>query len=183
MATNLKEVENTDVVLLEFARFTGPGTRMYRSPKPGEVDDLALPPMRWVQIDPQYARSGTFMRDKKNKVFQVIKADSTPEDIDLTVPGDIDVDLDPAQRELIRIITLTVSKTIKPEFISAISIANLVGPAGIPQSNSSVTVDYLKNRHRPFLMGLEAVELRFQKRKELLTLVKAQLAKIGKLPG
>ena len=66
--------------VLEFARYGGPGTIMYPSPRPTDVRDLSLPAMRWVQVDPAYRFSGVFARDKKNKVFETVKSGASPDD-------------------------------------------------------------------------------------------------------
>lgn len=175
--------EQTNVELLEFARFTGPGTRMYPSPKPGEVKDLVLPPMKWVQVDPVYLRNGVFMRDRNNKTFVMVQGTASPEDLDLSIPEEIDRSLSADQRELVREITLPLAKEIKPEHRYALEMANLVGETGIPQANASVTVEYLRTRQRPLLMAVADVEKRYQKRKALLALITTQLARIAKMPG
>lgn len=179
---SVKDLEAQE--LLEFARFTGPGTRLYRSPKPDEVEDIALPPMKWVQIDPIYKRSGTFQRDRRNKLFEVLEATGAPDDIDFSIPDSLFDRLDAGQREMVRMITISVEKTPKPEYLAAVSLSDMVdGETGLPRANTWVTVEYLKNNHRLFLMALEAVEKRFQKRKTLLSLIAKNLARIGKLPG
>lgn len=176
------QVENTQ---LEFARFAGPGTRMYRSPKPGEVDDLVLPALKWVQVDPLYSRSGTYVRDRNKKLFEIQMAEAIPDDLDLDIPEDLDSKLSTVQREMARQIALTPSEELKPEFRSALAVAELMPETGIPSSNAheKFTVSYLRETHRPFLMAVAELEKRYQKRKTVLALIRKQLDHIGRLPA
>jgi len=170
--------------VLEFARYGGPGTIMYPSPRPTDVRDLSLPAMRWVQVDPAYRFSGVFARDKKNKVFETVKSGASPDDLDLSIDPQFENLISTDQRELIRTIVLSIQDPFPPEWRSAIEIANLLSDTGTGISpNVAVTLDYLRTRHRPFLLALQGVEKRYQKRKFLLGMVKKQLDRIEALPG
>lgn len=169
--------------LLEFARFSGPGTQIYPSPRP-EVRDLVLPPMVWVQVDPVFRHSGTFARDRKVGVFECIKAGGSPDDIDLKIPSNFETSLDPAQKEFIKIIVLGSEKELGPETTDALSIASHIDAStGFPRKDSNVTVAYLREHHRPFLMALQVLEKRHRKRKSVLNLIAKQLDLITALPG
>lgn len=168
---------------LEFARFSGPGTQIYPSPRP-EVRDLVLPPMVWVQVDPVFKHSGTFVRDRKAGVFEHIRAVGSPLDLDLSILPNLEAVLDPGQKELIRIIALSPDKELKQEMVDAISIATHIDSAtGFARKDSNVTVAYLREHHRPFLMALQDLEKRHQKRKNVLSLVAKQIDLISTLPG
>lgn len=191
MATREKELSRVDRPLieepedemLEFARFAGPGTQIYPSPRP-EVRDLVLPPMLWVQVDPVFRHSGTFVRDRKAGVFEHTKAVGSPLDLDLSIPDSLDAVLDPAQREMVRTIVLNSDQVLKTEYVDALSIASHIDSAtGFSRKDSSVTVAYLREHHRPFLMALQAVEKKHKKRKSVLAIVAKQLDLIAGLPG
>lgn len=179
----------TDVIeeqqeMLEFARFAGPGTLCYPSPRPSEAKDLTLPAMKWIQIDPAYRTSGIFARDKKNKVFESIMATSSPDDLDLTIDPQWDRHLTQDQREFLRTIVLSPEDPIRTEYATALEISKLVNDAGQATSeNVTVTVNYLRTRQRPFLMALLDVEGRHQKRGSLMKLLKKQIDRIESLPG
>lgn len=176
-------IDEVEDEMLEFARFSGPGTQIYPSPRP-EVRDLVLPPMVWVQVDPVFRHSGTFVRDRKAKIFEHIKATGSPLDLDLSIPPSLDAALDPAQRELVRMIVLSPDDVMKTEYVDALSIATHIDSAtGFSRKDSSVTVAYLREHHRPFLMALQAVEKRHKKRKSVLGVVSKQLDLIAALPG
>lgn len=178
-----KPLIDTDDEELEFARYSGPGTQVYPSPRP-EVRDLVLPPMIWVQVDPVFKNSGTFVRDRKAGVFEHIKAAGSPADLDLSIPDNLNASLDPGQRELVRIIVLTPIDPLTPEFVDAISIASHIDSGtGFSKKDSNVTTAYLREHHRPFLMALQVVEKRHQQRKSVLDLVAKQLDLISALPG
>jgi hypothetical protein len=163
-----------------FARYPGPGTRMYPSPAPrDDVPDLTLPAMRWIEIHPAFAKSAGFARDKTANVFEWAEGTVQPADIDFSTPED----LTPQQRELVRLIVLDTGELL-PQYVSAISIANQVGGDGRPLGqNVAVTVAYLKSTHAPFLRALAEVEGRYQKREKLLEIIGKQLARIEHLPG
>jgi len=169
--------------MLEFARFPGPGTQIYPSPRP-EVRDLVMPPMVWVQVDPVFRNSGTFVRDRKAQVFEHIKADAAPVNIDLVISPDLDQVLDPAQKELARVIVLAPGETLKQEYVDAISIATHIdNSTGFPRKDSLVTQAYLRENHRPFLMAIQQLEGRYRRRKAVLDLLQEQLGRIAVLPG
>ena len=97
------------------ARYPGPGTRMYPSPRPrDDVPDLTLPPMKWAEVHPAYAQSATFGRDKTESVFGVGReATVQPADIDFSLPDD----LTPERKALIRSIVLERGATrSRPSF-------------------------------------------------------------------
>ncbi len=176
-------IPDSEEEMLEFARFSGPGTQIYPSPRP-EVRDLVLPPMVWVQVDPVFKHSGTFVRDRKSGVFECIKAVGSPEDIDLSIPDSFLSSLDPAQKELVKIIVLSSEKELGMEEIDALSIASHIDAStGFSRKDSNVTVAYLREHHRPFLMALQVLEKRHKKRKSVLNLVAKQLDLIAALPG
>jgi hypothetical protein len=177
----IKEAEVAEE-LMEFARYAGPGTRMYPSPK-ADVPSLILVPMKWIQVDPAYNRRGDFARDKKNGIFETVRVSSPPDDVDLTIPENLDKSLNSSQREFVRSIVLSTDQVLRPEFKSAIEVANNVDDNGLPRANSNVTVAYLRESHRPFLIAIQTIETRYQKRKAILDLVKKHLVRISKLPG
>lgn len=165
-----------------FVKNTGPGTRMYRSPKPG-VDDLVLSPHKWVQVDPAYEISSPFVRDEKKKVFESIKAETPPEDPNLEIPSDIAAQLDPGQIALVNEICLGAHE-LAPQFKDAIEVSKHISDSGIPgKGRERITVSYLREHHRPFLMAILDLEQRHQKRRFLIVIVKKQLERIASLPG
>lgn len=184
MAKSASPVVDEEMELLEFVRYPGPGTILYPSPRPGEAKDMALPAMIWVQVDPAYRYSGIFARDRKNGVFEYVKAESTPNNLDLSIDPQWDGALSADQRELLRCIVLSTRDPIPTEYVQALEISKLVNDAGQATSeNVTVTVNYLRTRQRPFLMALLDVEGRYQKRPELMKLLRKQIARIETLPG
>lgn len=174
----------TQEIVLEFARFAGPGAMVYPSPRPDEAKDLVMPAMKWVQVDPAFRYSGTYARDKKAGVFESLQADSTPTDVDLAIGAQWEYVLGPDQRELIRSIVLSFDDPLPDHFRKALEITRLLDDSGLPVSEHvTVTLDYVRTRHRPFLMALREVEERHQKRPSLLKIIKKQLDRIESLPG
>lgn len=169
-----------DTTKLGYALVEGVGTMVIPSPRPNEVGDLVLEPFKWAYVDPLYVNSPVFRRYKDKKAFVYQESEDTPEDPDLNIKSEYEKDLDPLQKVLVRhIVTLDLSDQFKEN----ISLANLVNDSGIPTKNSKVTVTYLLERHRPFLLAIQDLEGRHRKRKVLLNLIKKQLDRIAGLPS
>lgn len=166
-----------------FVRNPGPGTRIYRSPSP-DVDDLALPPLKWISVDPVFKKSVPFVRDSGKKLFETLETDTPPEDINLDIPDDLLNQLDPGQVELVKAITLVPEKTIRKEHQEAVEVAKHTSDSGIPAKGyERITPAYLREHHRPFLMAILNLEQKHQKRRAVISLVKKQLERIANLPG
>lgn len=185
MKAKIAEVKDEAPQTFEFVRLVDGtrGVRMYPAPKGSNEDDLVLRPGAWVHVPADFARSLAFVRDRKLKIFETLRAAAPPASVDMA-PSD--GGLDPAQRELARQVVLEPGSDLAEPFRSAVALADLLLPNGRPARSGvseTLTPEFLKDKHARFLAALAELERRHRARPKVLRLIADQQKKIERLPG
>jgi len=157
----------------------GPETRHYRSPRPGEVPDLALLPWKYIPVDRSYLEQNPyFRRDVQAGAFKVEERDLLPPNPSQPIADRWYTQLDDNQRQMV---ISVCTEDFTEQIQKIVSISDLLDSNGLPRKDSRITPKYLKEKHLPFLQGSLDLEMRWRNRKDVKAALKKAIQRIEKL--
>ena len=160
------------------AKKSGTSTMIVRSPKPGDFEDLVIPPHKEVTVDEAWLKVPYFVRDVDAGKIELRRSDTFPVETPWTVAQEFEGQLEDGQKQLAKTIC---ELPLSEQYLSAIHIGELVNDQGIPRQGARVTKSYLVEKHLPFLKATLALEGRWQKRKKVTDELKRAIKRIEAL--